>query len=109
MLIGNTTMETDALRANHEKFFREVERIVAGIVYKLDVSPEIENKTRQYLTRLAMEVAKTELEKKGADLFGPATKWWKKFWYGRYNVTRIDVIIDEDGKTFVQVKATCFR
>lgn len=108
MLIGNTTMETDALRANPEKFYREVERIVAGIAYRLDVSPEIENKTRQYLTRLAVEVANTELEKKGADLFGPATKWWKKFWHGHHNLTRIDVIIDEDGKPFVQVRCTAF-
>lgn len=106
MLIGNTTIETDALRADPEKFYITVYKL-AGEVVKGDeeVTPEL----RHLAQECALDIARLEFLRKGKDIFGPATRWWDKFWYNLHNMTRIDVIIGEEGKPYIQVKTTCFR
>lgn len=105
MLIGNTTMETDALRANHEKFYAKVYELAGEVVKGADgFTPELCKKAQD----CALDIARLAFLRKGKDLFGPATRWWDKFWHGHHNLTRIDVIIGEKGKPYIQVRCTAF-
>ena len=105
MLIGNTTIETDALRAYPEKFYTTVYKLAGEVVKGAEeYTPEL----CKMVQECAMDIARLEFLRKGKDIFGPATSWWYKFWYDFHNTTRIDVIIGEEGKPYIQVKTTCF-
>lgn len=105
MLIGNTTMETDALRANPEKFYAKVYKLAGEVVKGVDgFTPELCKKAQD----CALDIARLAFLRQGKDLFGPATRWWDKFWHAHHNRTRIDVIIGEEGKPYIQVRCTAF-
>lgn len=106
MLIGNTTIETDALRANPQKFYATVYKLAGKIVKGAEEwTPEWCKMAQE----CALDIARLEFLRNGKDLFGPATRWLDKFWYNSHNRTRIDVIIGEEGRPYIQVKTTCFR